>query len=181
MAPHRVHVKVDTGMHRMGVAPGDVDEVVDVLRASATIDVEGLYTHFSVADGAGGDDRAFTRAQIELFDEVVTRLRARGVAPRVLHAANSAGALAYPEARRSMSRVGLAALRLPAEPVDRGRDGRAGAHAAPGAEPARPGGRGPARRRGRASELRAATGPGRGVHHRHRALRLRRRLPAPAL
>lgn len=105
---HRVHVKVDTGMHRMGVAPDEVDAVVDVLRASTSIDLEGLYTHFSVADGAGPDDRAFTRSQIALFDAVVASLADRGVTPRVLHAANSAGALAYPEARRSMARVGLA-------------------------------------------------------------------------
>jgi alanine racemase len=105
---HRVHVKVDTGMHRMGVAPGEVDEVVDLLRASASIDLEGLYTHFSVADGADDDDRVFTRHQIELFDSVVSHLASRGVTPRVLHAANSAGALAYPESRRSMARVGLA-------------------------------------------------------------------------
>jgi alanine racemase len=77
---HRVHLKIDTGMHRMGVDPSSVDEVVDVLVASNTIDLEGVYTHFSVADGSSGEDRAF----------------------------NSAGALAYPDARRTMARVGLA-------------------------------------------------------------------------
>ncbi len=105
---HRAHLKVDTGMRRMGVAPDEVDEVVDVLAGSGAIDLEGVYTHLSVADGSSGDDRAFTRAQIEAFDEVVARLAARGVRPRVVHAANSAGALAYPDARRSMARVGLA-------------------------------------------------------------------------
>jgi alanine racemase len=105
---HRVHVKIDTGMHRMGVAPGDVDALVDVLLASRAIDLEGLYTHFSVADGSSVDDRAFTRAQIETFADVVAHLAARDVRPRVLHAANSAGALGYPESRLSMARVGLA-------------------------------------------------------------------------
>jgi alanine racemase len=105
---HRVHVKIDTGMHRMGVAPGDVDALVDVLLASRAIDLEGLYTHFSVADGSSVDDRAFTRAQIEIFADVVAHLAARDVRPRVLHAANSAGALGYPESRLSMARVGLA-------------------------------------------------------------------------
>lgn len=105
---HRVHVKIDTGMHRMGVSPEHVDEVVDVLVGSSRIDVEGIYTHFSVADGPGEDDRVFTRHQIEVFDGVVTRLGARGVRPRLVHAANSAGALGYPEARRSMVRIGLA-------------------------------------------------------------------------
>jgi alanine racemase len=105
---HRVHVKIDTGMNRMGVAPEQVDEVVDVLLASPTIDLEGLYTHFSVADGSSGDDRAFTRSQIEVFADVVSHLAERGVAPRIVHAANSAGALGYPEARLSMARIGLA-------------------------------------------------------------------------
>jgi alanine racemase len=105
---HRVHVKVDTGMHRMGVAPNDVDEVIDILTASSAIDLEGIYTHFSVADGSSAEDRTFTRGQIERFDAILTALAARGIEPRLAHAANSAGALAYPEARRAMVRVGLA-------------------------------------------------------------------------
>ncbi len=105
---HRVHVKVDTGMHRMGVDPSSIDEVVDVLRSSPSIDLEGVYTHFSVADGSSAEDRAFTRAQIDCFDEVVVALQARGLSPRVLHTANSAGALGYPESRRTMVRIGLA-------------------------------------------------------------------------
>ena len=105
---HRVHVKVDTGMHRMGVAPDQVDAVVDILHASPMIDVEGIYTHFPVADGSSPEDRSYTRHQIALFDDVVSSLRARGVHPRLIHLANSAGALGYPEARQSMSRIGLA-------------------------------------------------------------------------
>lgn len=103
---HRVHLKVDTGMRRMGVDPVDVGAVLAELRASPALDVEGLYTHFSVADGDSDDDRAFTRSQLASFDDVVARLGRD--APRVTHAANSAGALAYPESRRSMARVGLA-------------------------------------------------------------------------
>ena len=105
---HRVHVKVDTGMHRMGVDPTGVDDVVDVLAASPAIDLEGLYTHFSVADGSSADDRRFTRSQIERFDVVVAALADRGISPRIVHAANSAGALGYPGARYGMVRIGLA-------------------------------------------------------------------------
>jgi alanine racemase len=105
---HRVHVKVDTGMHRMGVDPSVLDEVIDVLASSPVIDLEGIYTHFSVADGSSADDRSFTRAQIDRFDEVVVALAARGVTPRIVHTANSAGALGYPESRRTMVRIGLA-------------------------------------------------------------------------
>lgn len=113
---HRVHVKVDTGMHRMGVDPSQVDEVVDVLRASTNIDLEGLFTHFSVADGSSPEDRAFTRGQIELFNHVAGALAQRGDAPRVLHLANSAGAMAYPQSRQSMVRCGLALYGLYTQP-----------------------------------------------------------------
>jgi alanine racemase len=61
-----------------------------------------------VADGSSAEDRAFTREQIASFNDVIARLAARGVVPRIVHAANSAGALGYPEARQGMVRVGLA-------------------------------------------------------------------------
>ncbi len=105
---HRVHLKIDTGMHRMGVAPELVDEVVDVLLAASNIDLEGVYTHFSVAAGSSSTDREFTRSQIARFDAVVRSLEARDVRVRLVHAANSAGALGYPSARLSMARIGLA-------------------------------------------------------------------------
>jgi alanine racemase len=105
---HRVHVKVDTGMHRMGVVPEDIDDLFDVLAGSSSIDVEGLYTHFSVAGGESDAERAFTRAQIECFNLVVTHLSERDVLPRVLHAANTAGTLGHPDARYSMVRAGIA-------------------------------------------------------------------------
>jgi len=104
---HLVHVKVDTGMHRMGVAPEELDAVIDTLGASAHVDVEGLFTHLPVADGASEDDRAFTASQIRHFEGLVASLRNRGVLPRVLHCANSAGTLGYPESHFSMVRVGL--------------------------------------------------------------------------
>lgn len=103
----RVHLKVDTGMHRMGVAPEDVGRVVEVL-ASPYVDLEGVYTHFPVADGEGEGDRDFTAAQIRRLDEVLDSLAGRGVTPRQVHLANSAGALGYPATRRSLARVGLA-------------------------------------------------------------------------
>jgi alanine racemase len=105
---HRVHVKLDTGMHRMGVVPDEVDGVFDILASSSSIDVEGLYTHFSVAGGASDAERAFTRAQIECFNDVVAQLSHGSRLPRVLHAANTAGTLGHPDARFTMVRAGIA-------------------------------------------------------------------------
>jgi alanine racemase len=104
---HLVHLKVDTGMHRMGVDPSQVNEVLELLDASGNVDVEGIYTHFSVADGSSGEDRTFTQRQIEAFDEVLAGV-APSRRPRVVHLANSAGALGYEQARRDLARVGLA-------------------------------------------------------------------------
>jgi len=93
-------------MHRMGVAPEHAQEVVALLAKSKCVDVEGLWTHFSVADSSNPDQHFFTRGQIERFDQVVNELGPQ--CPRLLHLANSAGALGFPEARRDLARVGLA-------------------------------------------------------------------------
>jgi alanine racemase len=106
---HRVHVKIDTGMHRMGVAPEELLEVLDSLRTTPTIAIEGLYTHFACADSDAPDDVAFTDLQMTRFMESVAVAKNHGIEPPLIHAANSAGALGRPDARLSMVRIGLAA------------------------------------------------------------------------
>ena len=109
---HPVHIKVDTGMHRMGVSPHDIDAVVDVLSASPNVVIEGVYTHFPVADSIASEDQAYSLHQMAEFDTVIERVRQRGVTPALIHLANSAAALALPSARASMVRIGLAAYGL---------------------------------------------------------------------
>ncbi len=100
----RVHVKVDTGMHRAGVAPEEAPALVHAAAAEPALRVEAVWTHLAVADGTTADDRAFTALQLERFDEVVAALAQR---PRLLHAANTAGAVAWPAARYDMVRCGI--------------------------------------------------------------------------
>jgi alanine racemase len=102
-----VHLKVDTGMHRVGAAPGDVAALVDAVVAEPSLHLEGVWTHLPVADGEGDDDRAFTTGQLDLFDGLVAQLATRGIAPEVLHAANTAGTVAFPASRYDMVRCGL--------------------------------------------------------------------------
>ncbi len=128
---HRVHVKLNTGMHRQGVEPREVDEVVDVLRASAAVDLEGIYTHFPVADGTSDEDRDFTRGQVRALAAVVEHLAARGVRFRIVHAANSAGAIGYPSARLDMARIGLSLYGYLPEPWLAAPLEAAGAHLEP--------------------------------------------------
>jgi alanine racemase len=105
---HKVHLKVDTGMGRMGVQPLEVTEAIRILHASEHIEVEGIFTHFPVADGASEEDRSFTTAQIELFNGIVEELTNEDLCPPVRHLSNSAGAVAYPDAQQSLVRAGLA-------------------------------------------------------------------------
>ncbi len=93
-----VHLKIDTGMHRVGAVPRMVADLVASVRRAGNLDLEGVWTHFPVAD----EDPEFTRHQIAEFDEAIADLEVP-----LVHMANTAGAVLYPEARRSMCRVGL--------------------------------------------------------------------------
>ena len=102
-----VHVKVDTGMHRVGAAPADLPAMVAAVEREPMLDLEGVWTHLPVADGESEEDRAYTEAQLGLFDRLVAALAADGVEPPVLHTANTAGTVAFPRARHQMVRCGL--------------------------------------------------------------------------
>ncbi len=103
--PLDVHVKVDTGMHRVGA---DAEGALAVTRAVADhpeLRFGGLWTHFAVADEPG---HPFTDEQSARLDSVVGRLAAHGLQPPLVHACNSAGALAAPAARHDLVRCGIA-------------------------------------------------------------------------
>jgi len=102
-----VHVKVDTGMHRVGAPPEEVPGVVSAVLGEPSLRFAALWTHFPVADGVSDEDRAFTEGQLERLRAVEAALRAAGVAVPLRHAANSAGAIAYPRARLDMVRCGI--------------------------------------------------------------------------
>jgi alanine racemase len=101
----RVHLKVDTGMGRLGAPPHELDTVLEALARSPEIKVDGLMTHFACADAA---DLEATRAQLREFADIERRVAQAGFSPRVKHAANSAATLRLPEARFDVVRPGIA-------------------------------------------------------------------------
>jgi alanine racemase len=100
-----VHIEVDTGMGRVGIAPDEVLALARSIRGYANVRLTGLMTHFPAADDA--DDDGFTLDQIRQFDEVHVQLLADGFQLDCVHAANTAGAWRFPSSRYDMVRVGL--------------------------------------------------------------------------
>ena len=111
----RVHLKVDTGMHRVGCAPSDAVALAEKIASHAELDFEGVCTHLAVADEPEHD---YTAAQLAAFDAVLAELGDRGLRPPIVHAANSAGLLAQPAAARyDLVRLGIALYGVPPAPA----------------------------------------------------------------
>jgi alanine racemase len=101
-----VHVKVDTGMHRVGVTPREAHHVVRaIVEHAPLLSWDGVFSHLACADDP---DHDLTPRQIERFTELVARLEADGLAGARRHLANSAGALAWPSAAHDLVRAGIA-------------------------------------------------------------------------
>ena len=103
-AAHRVHLKVDTGMHRVGARPEEVPALVARIAALApTLRLDGVFTHLAVADEP---QNPYIDAQLEQFDAVLAELP--NLDELAVHAANSAATLSRPDARRTLVRPGIA-------------------------------------------------------------------------
>jgi len=100
-----VHLKIDTGMHRLGVPAERAVELAQRIRESSVMRLTGVCTHFAAADDPASDD--FTHGQIAAFEKVLVGLRAAGFDNLQVHAANTAAAIRFPHAHYNMVRIGL--------------------------------------------------------------------------
>jgi alanine racemase len=108
-----VHLKVDTGMRRVGAEPGDALAIAQRIEGHPSLRLEGVFTHLAVADEP---DHPATDVQLDRFDEVLALLAEHGISPPLVHAANSAGGIAHRRARRSFVRAGIAVYGLAPAP-----------------------------------------------------------------
>ena len=99
-----IHVKIDTGMGRIGVRFDQVSDFAERLRSLTHLRVEGLMTHFAAADDLGQKD--FTNLQIDRFNSAIEIFREKGFAPAYLDMANSPGAVVHPQSRSNLVRLG---------------------------------------------------------------------------
>lgn len=105
----RVHVKVDSGMHRVGINPSDAAGFAKTVDALPSVEVTGIYTHFAVATEP---DDPFTMRQLDAFGDAASQTENALGRKLVKHAANSGALLAFPESHYDMVRVGIAMLGL---------------------------------------------------------------------
>ena len=119
--PFPVHLKIDTGMGRLGFLGADARAAVERLAAEKALRAEGFMTHLSSADGLESADREYTKAQLAAFAEIVPRAR-QVLGDGVLsHAQNSAGIILYREHAFDMARPGITLYgSLPADGVGAG-------------------------------------------------------------
>ena len=103
----RVHLAVDTGMHRLGEDCGSFERIAGALRLKG-LQIDGIFTHLCCADSAAPEDADFTREQLDRFRRLSASLRSAGLGHLKTHALNSGGILAYPEYGGDFVRPGIA-------------------------------------------------------------------------
>ena len=116
--PLKVHLKIDTDMHRVGVAPGGAVVMAKSIASRKELVLAGVWTHCAVADEPG---HAATAQQRERFEAALAELHAAGIDPPLVHAANSAGTIDQPAMRHGMVRCGIALYGLDPSPALAGR------------------------------------------------------------
>ena len=107
----RVHLKLDTGMSRLGFFAYDHEETVYQLKAVAQMEnllIEGIFMHFPVADSIDGADANFTHTQFERFSAMLSALEGIGIRPEIRHCCNSGASILYPQYAMDMIRPGIA-------------------------------------------------------------------------
>jgi alanine racemase len=108
-----LHLKVDTGMRRVGCRPEDAVPLAARIEESPGVRLEGTMTHLARADEP---DDPTTDRQVDTFETTLADLESAGIPPGIVHAANSAGTMAFPRSRLDLVRVGIAIYGIPPAP-----------------------------------------------------------------
>lgn len=116
----KAHIKVDTGMHRLGFDKEDTEHIAAAF-SMKHIKVCGIYTHLCAVERLDEKDACFTKLQIENFYQLITRLKERGITIPKLHIQSSYGLLNYPKLQCDYVRAGIALYGVLSEPDDRTR------------------------------------------------------------
>jgi alanine racemase len=100
-----IHLKIDSGMGRLGVATSELPGIYSALRSSTHLTLEGVSTHFAASEIVGGPS---IERQSSVFDDALKNLRSEGLRPPLIHTANTAAMISRPASWNTMVRPGLA-------------------------------------------------------------------------
>lgn len=119
----RVHIQLDTGMGRYGFDALDPETAINEIEKVCklhSLEVTGIYTHFATADGKSQEDINFLKKQHWLFYNIIKALKSRRITFRIIHCANSATAMRFPQLQYNMVRAGIALYGLSpsGEPIE---------------------------------------------------------------
>jgi len=111
-----VHLKIDTGMGRIGCESEDAAALASAVAGMEELAIEGTATHLAVSDSLAPDDIAYTEGQIRRFAEALDAIKAAGIDPGIAHAANSGGVALHPSSWFGMVRPGILVYGYPPAP-----------------------------------------------------------------
>lgn len=100
----KVHLKIDSGMHRAGCDPKDATSLASLIDTSTNLKLQGIFTHLAESEDPNSE---FTDKQIALFNECITDIKKAGLKPELIHCANSAAIFAHPNTHFDMVRPGI--------------------------------------------------------------------------
>ena len=102
--PVNIHIKLDTGLNRIGFKPHEAVEKITKINALTNINIEGVFTHFA---SSYAEDTAYTEFQTGVFEKICNELTDAGINIRLRHAANSAAVIKHPKTHFDMVRIGI--------------------------------------------------------------------------
>ena len=105
IVPYPIHIKLDTGMHRLGFDPGDVEKLIEILASRPDLKLASVFTHLAATDEASHDE--FTQKQLTTFERCVDVLANKTNQVFLRHALNTAGIERFPHAQYDMVRLGI--------------------------------------------------------------------------
>ncbi len=115
--PVKVHLKLDTGMHRLGFSKEEIDPLIERMLQMRSIYVQSVFSHLASSEDPADDD--FTRKQIDLFQQMAFRIMEHADHHILMHILNSAGISRFPDAQFDMVRLGIGLYGIPSTPEEK--------------------------------------------------------------
>ena len=100
-----IHIKIDTGMHRLGFEEDNLEDLIQILKGNETVQIKSILSHMATSDDLNHD--AFSKSQIALFEKLSTQIQIELNIKPILHILNTSGITNYPEAQYDMVRLGI--------------------------------------------------------------------------